>query len=76
MQKKYRHILAGIAIIGAIAAVWFWGFHRPPTLHSCIVGYLTALGIMSARALLKAYLQHDRQMKCRPGKIQKRQEKC
>lgn len=65
MPQKYRYILAWIAIIGMIAAVWFWGFHRQPTLRSCIAGYLTALGMMSARALLKAYLRHDKRKSSR-----------
>lgn len=65
MPQKYRYILAWLAIIGMIAAVWFWGFHRQPTLRSCIAGYLSALGIMSARALLKAYLRHDKRKSSR-----------
>lgn len=64
MPKKYRHTLAGIAIIGMVAAVWYCGFYRQPNLYACIAGPLTALGGVSLNFLLRAYLRHDQKMKC------------
>ncbi len=59
MSKKYRHILAAVTVIGAIAAVWFWGFHRQPTLWSCLAGALTAAGGCAASLLWRAYINYE-----------------
>ncbi len=59
MPKKYRYILAWIAIIGMVAAVWFWGFYRQPTLWSCLAGALTAAGGCAANLLWRAYIDYE-----------------
>lgn len=59
MPKKYRRTLAGIAAIGTVAAVWFWGFCRQPTLWSCIAGALTAAGGCATSLLWRAYINYE-----------------
>ena len=59
MPKKYRHILAAVTVIGAIAAVWFWFFTRSVTTFACVLELLAGAGIAAASLLWRAYINYE-----------------